>query len=117
MAAMQFWCGSIEGSGGFGWLPALLIASATLWYGASVLRLQRRGGDWPIGRMVWAALGAGAALAVTQGPIESSAMQRFSAHSVQHVALGMFVPLCIVAAAPLTLALRNRIGAFTLKKR
>lgn len=34
-------------------------------------------------------------------------MQRFSFHSVQHVALGMFVPLCIVAAAPLTLALRT----------
>lgn len=107
MALMQYWCGSIEGSGGFGWIPIVLIASAVGWYGTSVVTLQRRGGNWSVGRMVWAALGACAALAVTQGPIESSAMQRFSAHSVQHVALGMFVPLCIVAAAPLTLALRT----------
>lgn len=60
-----------------------------------------------MGRAIWAGIGAAAALAVTQGPIEGLAMQRFSFHSVQHVALGMFIPLCIVAAAPLTLALRT----------
>lgn len=104
---MQYWCGSITGSGGFGWLPALAVVVATAWYGASVLKLQRRGGTWPLSRTISAGLGAAVALAVTQGPIEASAMQRFSSHSVQHVALGMFVPLCIVAAAPLTLALRT----------
>jgi putative copper resistance protein D len=104
---MRYWCGSISGSGGFGWLPALAVVAAAAWYGASVLKLQRRGGSWPLSRMISAGIGAAVAVAVTQGPIEGSAMQRFSVHSVQHVALGMFVPLCIVAAAPLTLALRT----------
>ena len=92
---MRYWCGSISGSGGFGWLPALAVIAAAAWYGASALLLHRRGGSWPLGRAIWAGIGVAVAVAVTQGPVEGLAMQRFSFHSVQHVACLLYTSRCV----------------------
>jgi len=51
-------------------------------------------------------LGVVSLLAATQGPLAASDTTRFSAHSGQHLLLGMVGPLLLALSAPLTLALQ-----------
>ncbi len=88
------------------WLFVTLGALAIGLYVAGVVRLRRRGDHWPWWRtglwvagwllFVWATCGApgiwGRVL--------------FSMHMVMHMAVAMIVPILLVPAAPLTLALR-----------
>lgn len=85
----------------------LVIGGAAGWYGWAVRRVRRRGGHWPASRSWAAATALVAALAATNGWVAANDVSRFSAHATQHVLLGLVLPLGIVLAAPLTLALRT----------
>jgi putative copper resistance protein D len=85
----------------------LVVLLAGGLYAVGVRRLARRGRTWPLGRSL-AAAGAGtAALLATQSGIARFDADRFWVHMVQHVLLGMVVPLLAVLAAPATLALQT----------
>jgi putative copper resistance protein D len=104
--------------------PAPLTASAWfttwrvdwLWLAVAVLmvglylagwqRLRRRGDAWPLARVVLWVLGWAVFLFATQGGPGIYGRVLFSAHMVMHMAVAMLVPLLLVPAAPLTLALR-----------
>ncbi|MDN3359240.1 cytochrome c oxidase assembly protein [Actinomadura sp. DC4] len=68
-------------------------------YLAAVVRLRRRGDAWPGWRPASFVLGCAAAVVPAPGGT-------FTAHMVQHVALGMIAPLLLVTARPVTLLLR-----------
>lgn len=82
-----------------------LLALAGL-YLAGVIRLRRREIAWPVGRTAvflagltvlgWVVLG---------GPAIYGALM-FSAHMIAHMTLAMVIPIALVLAAPMTLALR-----------
>ena len=88
--------------------PAALVLAAALGlgYAIGVRRLGRRGRRWPRGRTV--AFGAGTALLVvaTQSGLARYDGVLFSAHSAQHVLLGMVAPALLALGAPVTLALQ-----------
>lgn len=107
------------------WLVVTVLASAgaLFAYGAGVRRVRRVGGTWPAWRQV--ALTAG--VLVCAAGVATPLPERFSAHVIEHVLLGMAGPALIAAAAPLTLlaragprryrsevrrALRSRVAAF-----
>lgn len=74
------------------WLGAAL-------YLAGAVRLRRRGDAWPWWRSLSFTTGCAAIALVPMG-------ETFTAHMVQHLALGMFAPLLLVVARPVTLLLR-----------
>lgn len=87
---------------------ALLVAVvAAGLYALGVVRLDRHGRRWPVGRA--AAMGAAVAigLVATQSGLARYEADRFWVHMVQHMMLGMTVPLLVVLSAPLTLALQS----------
>lgn len=86
---------------------ALVIGLTAGLYAQAVRRLAARGRRWHRGRS--AAMGAALALAVlaTQSGIAGHEDERLWVHMVQHVLIGMAVPLLIVLSAPLTLALQT----------
>lgn len=94
------------GSAGPG--PAELVAAGGGLLGAAVYLLatallRRRGDGWPWWRDVAsAAAGAGVAWSATGTPPGGP----FTAHMVQHLLVGMAVPVLVVLGRPLTLALR-----------
>jgi cytochrome c oxidase assembly factor CtaG len=85
----------------------VLIAVGLLWYGRAVRRVTRAGGAWPVGRTVSAVTAAVAALLATNGWVAANDRARFSAHATQHLLLALVVPMAVVLAAPLSLALRR----------
>jgi putative copper resistance protein D len=99
--------GDVTFSGALDPLAVVLVATAAGWYWWSVRLLRRTGGAWPVTRTLAAVLAAIAALAATNGWIAAHDASRFSAHAAQHLLLGLVVPLGVVLAAPLTLALRT----------
>jgi cytochrome c oxidase assembly factor CtaG len=88
-------------------VAALVVVIATVAYASGVGRLRRRGRRWRTGRTVAFGSGLLAALVATQGWVASHDLDRFSAHMVQHVLLGMVVPLLIALGAPVTLVLQS----------
>ena len=86
-------------------LPAVAVLLGAA-YAAGVLRLRRRGDRWPFARAAWWAIGVLAMLAVTATGVEGYGMQLFSVHMVQHMVLGMLVPIFFALGAPITLLLR-----------
>lgn len=76
----------------------LALAGAVLYLAAAV-RLRRRGDAWPWWRSLSFATGCAAIAAVPAGAT-------FPAHMVQHLVVGMFAPLLLVSARPVTLLLR-----------
>ena len=88
--------------------PGALVLLVTLGVGyvTGVRRLAARGRRWPPARS--AAFGAGlAVLAIaTQSGLAAYESVLFSAHSAQHVLLGMAAPTLLALGAPVTLVLQ-----------
>ncbi len=90
----------------FDTLWILLCALGAFFYVAAVWRLRRRGDAWPWYRTVLWLLGIAALFYITNGGVNVYQKYLFSQHMLAHMALGMMVPLLLVPAAPITLALR-----------
>lgn len=84
-------------------LPALVVIGL---YIAGVRRLRRRGDAWPVGRTVLWVIGWLIFIYATSGAPGMYGKVQFSLHMVMHMALMMAVPIFLVPAAPITLALR-----------
>lgn len=87
------------------WL--LLCGFLALAYLAGVHRLRRRGDRWPVLRTVSWLAGVALLFWLTNGGLAVYQEVLFSAHMLEHMALTMMVPLLLVPAAPVTLALRT----------
>lgn len=75
-------------------------------YLAGVIRLRRRGDDWPVGRTVAWLLGCGLLLFTTSSGMGRYMPAMFSMHMAGHMLLSMLIPILLVLGAPTTLALR-----------
>jgi len=87
---------------------AVVLAGA---YIIGVVRLRRRGDQWPVGRTAAWLAGCAAMLLATSSGVRSYGSAMFSVHMVEHMTLNMFVPVLLVLGAPVTLALRVLPGA------
>ncbi|MFT4307568.1 MAG: cytochrome c oxidase assembly protein [Microbacterium sp.] len=87
-------------------LWAFVVGFGLFFYLAGVWRLRRRGDAWPVYRTVLWVLGMLLLLWVTCGPVNAYADYLFSVHMLGHMLLTMGIPLLLVPAAPITLALR-----------
>lgn len=87
-------------------LPLVAVMAAAVLYRIGTRRLRARGRRWPASRSVLFGLGLLAVLAATQGPLAAADDRRLSAHTAQHLLLGMAGPLLLALSAPLTLALQ-----------
>jgi putative membrane protein len=88
-----------------GWLLPVAVLLPVAAYGRAV-RLRRAGGrGWPWWRA--ASLLAGLVMVATavSPPLQAAGHIDLTAHMVQHLLLGMFAPLALVLAAPVTLLL------------
>ncbi|MBW8484135.1 cytochrome c oxidase assembly protein [Actinomadura parmotrematis] len=84
----------------------LLVASALavcLLYLTAAARLRRRGDSWPWLRDAAFAAGTAAVVAAVALPMPGG---EFTGHMAGHLLLGMYAPLLLVLARPVTLALR-----------
>lgn len=81
-------------------------AGLAVLYAAGVVRLRRRGDAWPLHRTLSWLTGIGVLAWLTSGGLNRYQEVLFSAHMLEHMALTMVVPLLLVPAAPITLALR-----------
>jgi cytochrome c oxidase assembly factor CtaG/putative copper export protein len=86
------------------WL--LLVGFGLFFYLAGVRRLNQRGDSWPIHRTVMFIAGMFVLLYITCGGVNVYEKYLFSAHMIAHMVLTMAIPVLIVPAAPITLALR-----------
>lgn len=87
-------------------LMACVVVAGLVVYTRWFVRLRRRGDRWALGRVAswWAGM---VVLAwVTSGGPAVYGHVLFSAHMVQHMVLAMVIPIFLVMAAPVTLALR-----------
>ena len=73
---------------------------------ATWLALVRRHRAWRPTRAVAAGAAFAAAIVATQSGVATHDTESFTAHVLQHVLLGMVVPVCAALAAPLTLVLQ-----------
>lgn len=87
------------------WLAAVVLAA--VWYLRSAHRLRRQGDHWPILRDVLFVAGCVLLVWVTCGAPVVYGKISFSGHMIQHMALMMYIPPLIVAAAPVLLMLRT----------
>ena len=94
-----------------GWqldLASLLLVGLTgALYAVGVRRLADRGRRWSPARTVALAAALAVAVVATQSGIARHEDARLWVHMVQHTLLGLTVPLLLVLAAPLTLALQS----------
>ncbi|MEQ1735533.1 MAG: cytochrome c oxidase assembly protein [Rhodoglobus sp.] len=86
------------------WL--LACAFGVLFYVLAVVRLRRRGDRWPWYRTALWIGGMAALFWITNGGVNAYEHYLFSAHMLAHMVLAMMVPVLLVPAAPITLALR-----------
>ncbi|WP_291050917.1 cytochrome c oxidase assembly protein [Herbiconiux sp.] len=84
----------------------LVCAFAIFFYLAGVIRLHRRGDKWPWYRTVLWIAGILLLFYVTNGGLNVYEKFLFSVHMAGHMTLSMMVPLLLVPAGPVTLALR-----------
>lgn len=75
-------------------------------YLAAVIKLARRGDRWPVGRTVCWVIGWLVFLYTVCGVPGIYGRVMFSVHMVMHMSLMMAIPLFLVLAAPVTLAMR-----------
>ena len=88
-------------------LWVLLVGFGLFFYLAGVWRLHRRGDKWPMHRTILWIAGMLVLLYVTSGGVNVYEEYLFSAHMIAHMVLTMAVPVLLVPAAPITLALRT----------
>ncbi len=86
------------------WLAVCLFGM--FFYVAGYVRLKRRGDAWPVLRVLSWIAGLGILLWITSGGVNLYEHVLFSQHMLAHMALGMIVPILLVPAAPVTLAMR-----------
>ncbi|MFE7623778.1 MULTISPECIES: cytochrome c oxidase assembly protein [unclassified Streptomyces] len=79
---------------------------AVLLYGYGVLRLRRRGDEWPVARTVLFVVGVLTIALVMCTRLNDYGMVMFSVHMVQHMVISMLSPILLLLGAPVTLALR-----------
>lgn len=87
------------------WLAAAVVAA--VWYLRCAHRLRQRGDHWPVVRDVVFVAGCALLVWVTCGAPAVYGKTSFSGHMIQHMALMMYIPPLIVAAAPVLLMLRT----------
>jgi putative copper resistance protein D len=90
----------------FDLLWILIVCFLAFFYLAGVWRLRKRGDKWPWYRTVLWLVGLALLFYITNGGVNEYEKYLFSAHMLAHMALGMMVPLFLVPAAPITLAMR-----------
>lgn len=90
----------------FDFLVGTAAIAAAVLYGIGVLRLRRRGDEWPWGRTLSWMLGCLVLVVVTGSGVRAYGSAMFSVHMAEHMALNMFAPVLLVLGAPATLALR-----------
>ncbi|AXH96326.1 cytochrome c oxidase assembly protein [Ornithinimicrobium avium] len=88
------------------WLFVLAAVVAVGLYAAAVVRLRRRGDRWPLHKLLLWTLGWAAFVYVTSGGPGVYGRVMFSVHMVSHMALMMGVPILLVPANAITLAMR-----------
>ena len=92
------------------WRFDLLFGSAAIIFAAvylaGVIRLRRRGDDWPVGRTAAWLLGCAVLLLATSSGVGRYSPAMFSMHMAAHMLMSMLVPILLVLGAPTTLALR-----------
>ena len=89
-------------------VPTVLAVWMAGLYLVGVRVLRTRGDRWPVGRTLsFVAVGTGAFLLATSSGLAAYDTTLLSAHMVQHMVLGMLVPLALALGAPVTLALRT----------
>ncbi len=84
----------------------VLVLALGFGYAVGVRRLGRRGRRWSRGRSVAFAGGIALVAVATQSGLARYDGVLFSAHSAQHVLLGMVGPALLALGAPVTLALQ-----------
>ncbi|SDU39877.1 cytochrome c oxidase assembly protein [Gordonia westfalica] len=84
-------------------LAAIVLAVVYL---RGVVRLKRRGDDWPIGRTFAWLLGCLLLLLATSSGLGRYAPAMFSVHMIAHMLMSMMIPVLLVLGGPVTLALR-----------
>jgi cytochrome c oxidase assembly factor CtaG len=87
-------------------LFAVVAAAAVGFYVAGVIRLQRRGDHWPVGRTVAWVLGWTVIVLTTSSGLGRYSSVSFSLHMLLHMSLNMLGPLLLVLGGAITLALR-----------
>ncbi|MFF3291306.1 cytochrome c oxidase assembly protein [Streptomyces sp. NPDC003023] len=75
-------------------------------YGWGVVRLRRRGDEWPVSRTVWFTAGVLSVALMMCTKLNDYGMVMFSVHMVQHMVISMLSPIVLLLGAPITLALR-----------
>ena len=87
-------------------LWAMVSAAMLVFYLWGVWRLHRRGDKWPVHRTVLWVLGTVVFFWLTSGALNVYQFYFFSWHMLQHMMLGMLVPVLLAPGAPITLAMR-----------
>ena len=87
------------------WL--LVCIAAAMFYLWGVLRLKKRGDEWPIARTISWLLGIALLFYITCGAVNVYQEYLFSVHMIGHMLLSMAVPVLLVPGAPVTLLLRS----------
>jgi cytochrome c oxidase assembly factor CtaG/putative copper export protein len=85
----------------------LVCGFGVVFYVLGVLRLRRRGDSWPWYRTALWIAGLAVLFYVTNGGVNVYERYLFSSHMLAHMTLGMVIPVLLVPAAPITLALRT----------
>ncbi|WEG08656.1 cytochrome c oxidase assembly protein [Microbacterium horticulturae] len=92
------------------WRPNLLflaIAVAAVGvYLAAVIRLRRRGDDWPLGRTASWIVGWAIVVVATSSGVGKYAGASFAVHMADHMTLNMLAPVFLVLGGVITLLLR-----------
>ncbi len=91
----------------FDLLWVTVIGAMLFLYLAGVWRLRRRGDSWPVHRTVFWVAGALLLFWVTNGAVNVYQDYLFSVHMLGHMLLSMAIPVLLVSATPITLALRT----------
>ncbi|WP_245541676.1 bifunctional copper resistance protein CopD/cytochrome c oxidase assembly protein [Sporichthya polymorpha] len=87
------------------WLSVAGLAAG--WYVRAVIQLHRRGDRWPVLRLLSWVAGCVLLVWATNGAPGAYGRVLFSMHMVSHMTIAMLVPVLLVLAAPVTLALRT----------
>lgn len=95
----------VPGWSAFEAVVVLVLTVAAAGYAAGLWASRHRG-RWPPHRTAAWLAGLVCAGAGLVGPIAAAARESFTAHMLGHLLLGMLAPLCLVLAAPVTVALR-----------